>query len=204
MKDALRLPSWLSGLRLYAEIWLLRQGGVALVGWLLLLGAGLGWLMLDQARQHETELTARLARANAIALISPSQASAGPVGNAAKLAALYDVLTPASTRNQALTSLFDIAADEGWDIAEADYNINQQRSANLERLQIALPLQGNYPDIRDLAEALLRGKPNLSLDDISFKRENAEADVLKATLKISLWSRLDESPGAPVASEVHK
>ncbi|MGQ5524493.1 hypothetical protein ACUHMQ_14710 [Chitinimonas sp. PSY-7] len=204
MKSAIRLPGWFSSLRLLGEIWLLRQGKVALTGWVLLLAAAIGWLMALQAERHEVDLAARSARTKTDPAIASSQTQSAAHGDTARLAALYQVLTPAKTRNHALTELFAIAADEGWDIAEADYSVNQQRNAGLERLQIVLPLVGNYPDIRDLAEAMLRGKPNLSLDDISFKRENAEADILKATLKISIWSRLEDTPPQPEQQEARR
>lgn len=156
----------------------------ALALWLL---AALAWLALPLAQQQEARLAASLQRSTQALQAAP--VAAPPSDDASRLAALHAVLDQGGGRAQSLARLFALAAEEGWDIAEADYRLSPQQDGGLERLQITLPLSGSYPDIRALAEALLRGMPNLSLDDLSFERDNAEAAQLAATLKLSLWSR---------------
>ncbi|QDQ25599.1 hypothetical protein FNU76_04100 [Chitinimonas arctica] len=179
-------------LRIAIEIRLHRQGWIAPCGWLLVLAAALVWLQLPFAERRLADQHTGVPHGGQPTVASAAGTMA-PDSNAARLARLYTLLDQAGDRQANLRQVFDIAEAEGWDIAEADYTVSAKDG--LVRLRILLPLQGSYPEIRALAEALLRGRPNLSLDDIGFKRDSSQADSLHATLKLSLWSRAGQGLG---------
>ncbi|GAB3244553.1 hypothetical protein [Chitinimonas naiadis] len=191
------LRQQLGKLGLRAQLYLHRHGGQGLLGGLLVAGAVLAWATLPLAEQSLVRRQAALASTSALL----PTASPHPGTGQGQYDALYQVLDQGRDRQQDLQQLFDMAEQEGWDLAEADYSLNTQGKAGLQRLQIQLPLTGSYADIRDLAKTLLRGKANLSLDDLSFKRESAEQSNLNATLKLSLWSRIAISAPEPAATE---
>jgi len=179
----LKLPwaSWRLALQLHAR----RQGWPTLLGIGLGIAAAVVWLSLPLARQQLQQTQYALAHAQA----SQTKAKAKPQAVADQLDALYQVLDQGRDRDRDLAQLFALAREEGWDLAQADYRLLPQNQAGLQRLQIQLPLTGSYADLRDLCKALLRGKPNLSLDELGFKRDNAAEANLDATLKLSLWAR---------------
>lgn len=175
--------------QLALQLQLRRLGWPVLLGIALSLAAVVVWLALPQARQQLQSTRLALAHAQSTQSVSKPQAAPDQLGT------LYQVLDQGRDRDQDLAQLFALAREEGWDLAQADYRLLPQNQAGLQRLQIQLPLTGSYADVRDLCKALLRGKPNLSLDELSFKRDNADQVNIEVTLKLSLWARL------PVAGE---
>lgn len=84
-----------------------------------------------------------------------------------------------------------LAQAEGLGLPQADYQYDTQRTAQLVHVQVTQPLKSSYPGIRRYAQAVLRGMPNVSLDQIQVRRDGVAQTDVEARLKWSLWLPLD-------------
>jgi hypothetical protein len=104
------------------------------------------------------------------------------------------VLTPYGQSTEVVRGV--VAAtlqDLRWE--QAEFQETRDQVLGTFRLQITVPVVGDYPRLRRGIEQALREAPGLSLDQVSFRRENERQTQLEARLKMSLWFTAPE-PGA--------
>lgn len=95
-----------------------------------------------------------------------------------------------------------IVATTGQDLqwTQAEFQQTRDSSLGVVRLQITAPVSGDYRRLRRGLERALREVPGLSLDQVSFRREQGSQTQLEARLKLSLW--LLAAPGVePIEAE---
>lgn len=97
-----------------------------------------------------------------------------------RLAALED-------QREHLKALFKEAANAGITLAQGDYRQRPEADCNCFALQVTLPIRGTYPQIRSFVDAILERLPALSLDEISFRRDNVKALAVDARLRLTLY-----------------
>lgn len=169
--------------------WLLVQLVARRVEWMplvallvCLVGAGLQWLALPQMAQH--------ARALESTLIDDPQVhsrSAGDSLHAERYHAFKDRLAENSERGELLKTVFTEAATAGIPLAQGDYTLIAESEGGYDKLQINLPLKGSYKQIRAFTKTLLEKLPQLSLDEISFRRDNIKSPNVEAKLRLTLY-----------------
>lgn len=103
-------------------------------------------------------------------------------------------LVAAEMREETLKQVFSLAAKEDIVLAQADYDLAQDRSGKFSRLQISLPVKGSYSHIRRFVDSLLVDIPALALDEINFRRDTVKAANLEARLRLTLHIRAGDEP----------
>jgi len=147
-----------------------------------LLGAGLQWLVLPQIEQR--------ARATEISLADdPSNRSRldDDTLYTERYQAFRNLLAENSERSELLKIVFSQATEAGIQLPQGDYNLVFEVEGGYDRLQINLPVKGSYQQIRSFCKTLLEKLPPLSLDEISFKRDNIKSPTVEARLRLTLY-----------------
>lgn len=173
MQLVLQRFDWITGLA-----WLLVTIGIT--GWL--------WLVprLQAEIHHQKPLLLRLQNE------STRTTSALPETNssdAQRLAKFYDVLGDTASAEQPLKALFSIAAQNGMNLTQADYQSTVDHSGKYSTYQVTLPVKAPYPAIRTFCEQVLLAIPYAALEEIRFKRETIASPTLEAQLRLRLFLR---------------
>lgn len=174
--------------------WLLVQLVVRRVKWVPLMtllvcivGVGLQWLVLPQIVEHGQGLES--------ALIDD------PLGrsrftdeslHAKRYRSFKDRLAENSERGQLLKIIFTEAAAVGIPLAQGDYTLVAESEGGYDKLQINLPLKGSYTQIRAFTKTLLEKLPQVSLDEINFRRDNIKSPNVEAKLRLTLYLKRAE------------
>jgi hypothetical protein len=115
----------------------------------------------------------------------------------------WDVLPAVDRYGGDLKALFQLARQRGLLVAQADYARSADAEASVEAVQLTLPLNGPYPQLRRFAEDALRAMPHLSIDQIAFERGAIASAAIAARIKLTLWYRADRAaPWVSAASTV--
>lgn len=175
--------------RLAGEILVWRAGWLPLATILLLAIGILGWAVLvplEHARvaelaQHARQLERQVAQGR---FAKPEEPS---------LLVFKRALSPQSATNDILRHMYQLARDSSVITVQADFRRIRDNAGLTSQLQIALPVRGSYPAIRHFAFSLLASVPSLSIDQISFKREQIASDMVEAQLIMSVWQTPSEN-----------
>lgn len=88
-----------------------------------------------------------------------------------------------------LSTLYAAANNSNLVLQRGVYKLVHDTTSPFPRYEIDLPVQGRYPEIQLFAYQALKDVPALALEDISFKRESANATVVQAKLHFTLYLR---------------
>ena len=102
-----------------------------------------------------------------------------------KVAAVYAYLQKEEGTTDWLAKLHGIGTATGVHLKSASYR-TQAAEGRIVRYEIALPVAGSYPQIREFLKRSLAEIPVLSLDQISLKRENRNDGAVQAELRLTL------------------
>ncbi|MBT1539261.1 hypothetical protein B7R78_0019845 [Ralstonia solanacearum] len=176
-------------LRLSAQLLARRLGWPGALLALLVGGAiGVQLNLLPAERAKSADLSHRIT--------ALKQAPAAPADTAAstnreRLQIFNALMPPASRYPAVLQLLFDLAASHNLVIAQAEYTSQPSDEGGYVTCDIALPLKGPYPQIRAfIGDALLR-LPTLALLGVEFRRDDARAADVQASLRLRLYLRRD-------------
>ncbi|HMH16534.1 MAG TPA: GspMb/PilO family protein [Burkholderiales bacterium] len=152
---------------------------VLLAGTAIFLEAGLRPLeaqseRLDRSIERATKQT-RSADPNLIRTASPS----------GKLAAFYRFFERDETTTDWLAKFYAIAEKSGLTLRTAEYQLIKG-PGKLDRYEIALPLAGDYAQIRAFLENVLIEMPVLSLDQVSFRRKRTNDLTVETDVRLTL------------------
>lgn len=86
-----------------------------------------------------------------------------------------------------IKTLHSLAAGNGVDVARVDYTVKD--GAGTRRLDIALPLRGRYPQIRQYLRTVVALSAGGMLDEISFERGRASDPDVAAQARLSFVFR---------------
>jgi hypothetical protein len=113
--------------------------------------------------------------------------------------------------NDVIRRVFELARANNVTITQSDYRriSNRDNAQNaqatqieLSQFQIALPVKGNYAQLKRFCLGLLAEMPALSIDQLTFKRDAPNSNQVNAQLLLTLWERdTDNSHIGPVAQE---
>lgn len=104
---------------------------------------------------------------------------------AAQLVAFYQFFESERTANDWLARLHAIGREAGVEFRSAGYRM-RDTGTRVERYEIALPVTGSYAQIRAFLESALAEIPVLSLDQVSFSKQNVSEPWVQAELRLSL------------------
>jgi hypothetical protein len=103
------------------------------------------------------------------------------------LANFYAVLGNTHDVEQQLKVLFETAKETGLSLSQAEYKAAFDKNGRFHTYQIRLPVKGGYGSIRVFCEQVLIRVPFMSLDEISFKRDEIAASTVEAKLRLTLY-----------------
>lgn len=156
-----------------------RLGRVGGLGAALLLAA----LAVDLVQLQPLEVeTAALAERNRMAMIVP------PAIRASERAQESQARVPvAAAAEESLRQLFRAASQSGLSLDQGDYSISGERSGEVHRYLISLPVQGAYPAVRAFIARALNENPALALAYVEIMRDAIEDADLDVTLRFTLF-----------------
>ena len=103
----------------------------------------------------------------------------------AKLEAFYRFFQREESTTDWLAKLYAIAEKGGLTLRVAEYQL-LKGPGKLDRYEIALPLAGDYAQIRAFLENALLEVPVLSLDQLSFRRKRSNDPAVETDARLSL------------------
>jgi len=104
-----------------------------------------------------------------------------------RMGALKEILPSEHSAESEIKKLFLLARNEGLELSQAEYSRSGSDAAPLLRLQLRLPVQGSYSAIRSFIGNALLTMPFLSVDELSFRREETGNVEGEASLKLSIF-----------------
>jgi hypothetical protein len=151
------------------------------LGWLSLaliaLAAAFAFLVVKPLEKRNAALAERLAEL---------PAAEHPGTAADKVASVYGFLEKPEEATDWLAKLHGIGTATGVQLRSATYK-TRPTDGRIVRYEIALPVSGTYPQIRDFLKRSLAEIPVLSVDQLTLKREDgAGGGVVHAELRLTL------------------
>ena len=64
-----------------------------------------------------------------------------------------------------------------------------EAKAQVDTLQMIVPVKGRYPDVRRWIEEILATQPYTALNELGFKREEIGINQIEARVRLTLWLR---------------
>jgi len=183
-----RIAQLVDRLRLSAEIGLHRHGP-----WWLVLTLGF-CLLLVVAGTLLPALHAELAAEQAALRALQARAASGeqptepPESTSDRhYQAFRAVLAEEAQVLATIQAVLDLAASHQLLSTRADYQRGRDPQAQLDTLQMTVPVSGRYADIRRWIEEILATQPFVSVDELSFKRDEIARHEIEAKVRLSIW-----------------
>ena len=104
---------------------------------------------------------------------------------AARLAAFYGLLRSDDPTTARLATIHAIGKEAGVALRSAEYRMHRG-TGRIERYEITLPVSGTYSQIRAFLDRSLSEIPVLSLDNVNFKRDDADDTAVDADVRLTL------------------
>lgn len=101
----------------------------------------------------------------------------------------------ASQRHRRITDLLELAARLGLQARRGDVRSQPVGESGLQRVQISMPLEGRYEDLRRYLDEALRQDTGLSLDAVRMERRDVQSPTLQADVQWSLWMQPEAAAG---------
>jgi len=154
------------------------------------------WGGVQRARQHHDALTVQLAQLRQD--LARPLASAVPRvdANEQNWRVLMNTLTPASALESPVRGVLDIARRAELEVLRADYRYECQPVKWVCAYRIELPLSGDYPALRWYAEQVLASWPQVSLDELQFRRDAVDESEVHVQMVFTVHLRGAGTPGA--------
>jgi hypothetical protein len=163
-----------------------------------LLAAAAIWQFELRPTAHQIEHAEATLRSPRLAP-APKPVDTSAATDKQRLDAFRAVLKPYLEHTQIVRHVLATTGQElQWE--QAEFQQTRDSGLGIVRLQISAPVSGDYRRLRRGLERALREVPSLSLDHVSFRREQGSQAQLEARLKLSLW--LLAAPGVePIDAE---
>ena len=162
------------------------MGPVGTVAFALLASAAIFlFLVVKPLEARDEQLEKRMASSTREGNLSSHSFDSGTSNTAQKLAAFYRFFESKETTADKLVTLYTAGSAAGVDLRSAEYHL-QRTDSRIERYEIAVPISGTYTQIRTFLENALTQIPVLSLDQLSFRRQNASDALVQAEVHMTL------------------
>jgi hypothetical protein len=104
-----------------------------------------------------------------------------------QLVAFYNHFPRVKDFPDSLAKLRDAASGQGVTLEQGDYHLVRNRSDNLVRYEVALPVKGDYLLVRKFLSHLLIDAPEFALNSVDFQKQKISDTVVEAQVKITLF-----------------
>ena len=119
-------------------------------------------------------------------VVSANAATAAGERNGERQVAFRRSLVAAHQMPDTLRRMFATAREAKLVIKQGEYRLTPDKDGQFARYEMSLPLQGAYPQIRDLTAQWLLDHPALALNEISFKRDGIAQTQTDARVRLTL------------------
>ena len=137
--------------------------------------------LLDGERQSAALEKIRSARAAAA-----SQPDA-PSGDEVAFRTLMDATYSDAELNIAIRRVYSIAAAQGLNVPQSDFKTVFEAPSGLRQVQMTLPLQATYSQLRNFVLAVLQQESGISVDLVQMKRASISMTEVEAQVQLSVW-----------------
>ncbi|MFG6448896.1 hypothetical protein ACG0Z6_11690 [Roseateles sp. BYS180W] len=162
----------------------------AVGGLALLVTAALALGLWPRWAAQQAQQEAQLQALEAAARSAQSAASAAPPLLSTQ--AWQANLPEAATQAQRLAELLELGLRHGVNAPHTEHRLQREAQSGLQRLQVRMPVQAGYAELRQFIEAALLHDPALSLDGLKLQRKEPQDPLLEAELLWSLHARSTE------------
>ena len=135
---------------------------------------------LDEVRASAASQQQRVAQAG-----RPLDANARPP--AEQLAEFYRVFPDETSSPDWIGRIVAIARDSGLSLDQGEYKPTRDTVGQLTRLQMTLPVRGEYRQIRRFLTATGAALPIVSLDQVQFERQKVGDPLIDARIRLVLY-----------------
>ena len=171
--------------RLRAEIWLYRHGwALPIVALVLVLAGALLVIEVLPAQQQIALLRTEL---RDLQSQPPAKHMPAPAEEPEPGQAVRELLRQAEGNAAQVRRIASIARSHGISLPRAQYNTLRQTPSGIEHTDISFSFVSRYPQARSFIEGVLRELPNVSVDHVSFERDQALDNEAEVTLRLTLW-----------------
>lgn len=91
--------------------------------------------------------------------------------------------------NKTWEELAKLAEKSGLTIDHAHYESSPEKHAGLLRYQLNMPVKATYPQILDFLAEVIQSTPNVALEQLSFRRESVDSNLIDANIDLALYVR---------------
>jgi Tfp pilus assembly protein PilO len=104
-----------------------------------------------------------------------------------QLAAFYRIFPRQSDAPLWLKKLVHLADRHGLRLNEGEYRSTPDQTGRLMRLQLLLPVKGEYRQIRRFLAAMPAEIPIIALEDVQFSRQSVADPAVEARIRLALY-----------------
>jgi Tfp pilus assembly protein PilO len=104
-----------------------------------------------------------------------------------QLAEFYRIFPDERSSPQWLGKLVALAAKNGLALHEGEYKATRDKVGRLTRLQMVLPVKGDYLQIRSFLAMLTAEIPIIALENVQFTRQNITDSRVEASIRLALY-----------------
>ncbi|MCE3603617.1 hypothetical protein LXA47_08355 [Massilia sp. P8910] len=129
----------------------------------------------------------KIAAVRAAPAIGLTPAQRGKINRQTEADEFLRMFPPHDAELEAMGKIYGAAEFWKVELHEGEYRRLPEKAGKLSRLEIVLPVRGNYIAIRKFLAQTLVDVPTLSLDSVNFRREKIDDPHLEATLRLTLF-----------------
>jgi Tfp pilus assembly protein PilO len=104
-----------------------------------------------------------------------------------QLAEFYRIFPEERSSPQWLKKLVTLAEKNGLGLNEGEYKATRDKTGRLMRLQLVLPVKGEYRQIRRFLAMLPEEIPIIALENVQFTRHNVADSTVDARIRLALY-----------------
>jgi len=135
---------------------------------------------LDTARYNASSMQERIARAGEVL-----KDKAHPLDE--QLATFYSIFPSEHGVTDWIGKIAEIAQRDGLNLLEAEYKADRDKTGKLIRIQMRVPLKGEYQKIRKFLSDLRTEIPIVSLDQVEFERQKVGDSLVDAKVILAIF-----------------
>ncbi|NHZ32154.1 hypothetical protein [Massilia rubra] len=165
-----------------SQSWATVAAAIVLLGCAMVMGT---LVIPADGKLRATELRIAALRAAPAMGLTPLQQ--GKIDRQNDAAEFYRMFPPRDAELDAMGKIYSAAEFWKIELHEGEYRRIPEKSGRLSRLEIVLPVKGNYIEIRKFLAQTMTDVPTLSLDSVNFHREKIDDPNLEATLRFTLF-----------------
>lgn len=190
--------------RLVLDIAIWRHGWGPVLGVAMVLAAAAFWATQVRPLLALAQQADRSTAASTAELLVPAMDDAASGQDRSRLLRqqLQAIMPPKSDAHRTVAAMVGQAQKHAVRIESIDVQFRDDPQSGWSQASYSVPLEGSYPAIRQMIEALLREHAHLALDQISFRRDSAAAKQLEVQVRLTGWYVTGPGPAIAARSQI--